>query len=610
MNRWFLFVGLALALVACGGGGGGGSGGSRAVGSDTPDDTRVRDEDGYSALDGGFGGFAGLPPDNQAAMNSCQATPSINPAATITGRIEFERVPLDVVGLDYDNRAYVPARGVVVEAVAVAAGQCGQEVVARTLSNGEGDYGLQVPANEQVCVQVRAQMVRQTGAARWDVQVTDNTRANAPYYLLDEQPATPAQRPGRDLRAGSGWNAGSQRYSGARAAAPFAILDSLCESLSTVQSVQTSFDLPTLFVRWSEDNIGVDGALVDGEIGTPFFRQVQLVNSNDVVVDVINELFLRGAENANTDEYDPHVIVHESAHYLVSNLSRSDSYGGEHRLSDRLDMTVAFDEGFANAYSGMVLEGVIANPGRYQDTLGNRQASSFRFDLDSNTTGSRGWYSEVSVFKMLYAAFDGDNNGVADTLSLGYAPIHQALLSQAETPALVTAFSFFAALKQQNPGASTGLDLLLLDQGFEAGQLDAWGSQETALNNTGISGATDVLPVYTPLVLNTPVNLCSNDQFGLFNKLGVVQYLRFTAPSRARYRVTAEPLTSNARAVVEFYQQGQFLGGFEAGEAGELLNASLTLPAGDNVLALYHYDNVFEDDGDDPGRRCFQLTIN
>ena len=65
-------------------------------------------------------------------------------------------------------------------------------------------------------------------------------------------------------------------------------------------------------------------------------------------------IFLVGAADQDTDEYDRHVIAHEFGHYLEHRFSRSDSFGGPHALTDQLDLRVAFGEAWGSAFAGMV----------------------------------------------------------------------------------------------------------------------------------------------------------------------------------------------------------------------------------------------------------------
>ena len=84
-----------------------------------------------------------------------------------------------------------------------------------------------------------------------------------------------------------------------------------------------------------------------------------------------------GAADNDTDEYDQHVVAHEFQHFLEDQVSRSDTPGGPHSLDERLDMRVAFSEGFANAFSAMVLNDPV-----YRDSFGASQGQVYRFDVE------------------------------------------------------------------------------------------------------------------------------------------------------------------------------------------------------------------------------------
>src|SRR5690606_23624034 len=135
---------------------------------------------------------------------------------------------------------------------------------------------------------------------------------------------------------------------------------------------------------------------------------------------------------------------------------RSDSVGGGHSLGDRLDMRVAFGEGFATAYSGMALESAL-----YCDTLGAAQSSGFGIDIEGQSAGTPGWFNEISVMKLVYDLWDVTNDG-ADNGSIGFAPVFSVMTgSQAATPAFTSIFSFAEALKAENPGSVQFIDALL-----------------------------------------------------------------------------------------------------------------------------------------------------
>ena len=113
-----------------------------------------------------------------------------------------------------------------------------------------------------------------------------------------------------------------------------------------------------------------------------------------------------GDENVDTDEYDRHVLAHEFQHFLEYSISRSESPGGPHSPNDRLDLRVAFSEGFANAFSAMAL-----NDPLYSDSLGSQQSRRFSFSMESNVTSPAGWYNEASIQSVTWDLFDAAVDG-------------------------------------------------------------------------------------------------------------------------------------------------------------------------------------------------------
>ena len=92
-----------------------------------------------------------------------------------------------------------------------------------------------------------------------------------------------------------------------------------------------------------------------------------------------------GAASNDTDEFDQHVVAHEFHHFLEDAVSRADSVGGTHSLDERLDPRVAFSEGFANAFSAMVLDDPV-----YRDSFGVAQGEDFSFNMESDASTRAG----------------------------------------------------------------------------------------------------------------------------------------------------------------------------------------------------------------------------
>ena len=580
---------LMLLLSACGGGGSGGGPDASPASSQSP-------------VMGGFPALSQLPSNNQE-MDSCASIPFPD-SSNLIGSVFYERRPMAARSGLEDSLLLQPARGIVVEAVAVEDGSCTQRVVATTLSDGEGNYGFVLSDNVEVCIQVRAQLYRDNnnGGSGWDIQVTDNTRDNAPYYLLDNSPATVTAAPVRDLVAGSGWD-GSD-YSSSRAAAPFAILDTLCEGVDVLvnplDGLESGGALPALNVRWSVNNTPVAGDLALGEVETAFFRRSLGVN----------EIVLRGDQDVNSDEYDPHVILHEFAHYIFLSFLRSDSLGGRHALSELLDLTTAFEEGWANAFAAIVLDGRMTNHNEalFRDSVGVNGSSAGGFWLNrrENFEAGPGWFTEGTVHRFIYDLYDTENS-FFDQVTLPLADIYLALKQQVNSNALTSVFTFITALEDQNLVSEGDITRLLSLE-------DINGRGDYGLGESNDGGNRDALPIYTPLVDGQTHTLCSNNDAGVVNRLGNYRYLQFTASMERDYvfsvEVTGASGEDDGVATLDILQQGDFFGESAVASApGKTLSASYQLPEGGYVIALSHYDNIIPD-GNAPGRKCFEISVN
>ncbi len=373
---------------------------------------------------------------------------------------------------------------------------------------------------------------------------------------------------------------------------------------------------PPLDIHWSENNVatfGEDGQpdFDTGEIGTSLFSFSE-------------GLFLLGDEDADTEEYDPHVILHEFAHYLEFRFSRSDSLGGPHALGDRLDLRVAFSEGWATAFAGLALGDPV-----YRDAGGPGQSGAFVFDIEGGNNSAPGWFSEQSVHELVYDLVDASIDG-NDIFGYPFAAVWSVMTGPVRTTrALTSIFAFLNRFKRANVADQAALDLLAADQAIASITTD-FGE-----NETNDAGSADVLPVYADISVNgAPVNVCSTDEFtsdatGSVNKLGSRRFLRFTPPSAGSVTITMTatsiPAGNFADPDFELYRQGWFSEstgppsmacedvaalGWSPGDCVE--TASVSLVASEHIIDAYEWTNTNEsDDPDYPpiGRTCFDVRV-
>ncbi|MCW8935719.1 MAG: hypothetical protein OQK98_13415 [Gammaproteobacteria bacterium] len=382
----------------------------------------------------------------------------VSGSSTVTGTITFDRVPHLGNALDYRVASITqePIQQAVVEVI------CGNGTYGTSVRTDQnGFYSISYPHNTSSFIRVNAQML----SASWDFSVVDNTISNKPIYRKDNNVVlTTGPVDNHDFNAESGW--GGASYTGTRFAAPFAILDSVRKAKDKIiNSDINPVVFPALKINWSPSNSSLT-------INTSFYDGT--------------EIFLLGAENSDTDEYDEHVIIHEWGHYFEDKFSRTDSIGGPHSGGDIIDIRVAFGEGFGNAFSSIVLD----DP-NYIDTSGPQQSVGFSINMENNNCTNAGWYSECSVQSTLYDIFDTTNDG-ADNISLGFTPIYEVLVgSQKTTAAFTSIFSFTKVFKDENPASANVLDSILSTQNIDS-VMDIYGSSQMTSN----PGVTDQLPVY------------------------------------------------------------------------------------------------------------------
>ncbi|HUL83349.1 MAG TPA: hypothetical protein VL131_14460, partial [Gammaproteobacteria bacterium] len=546
------------------------------------------------------------------------SAPPLGPDVTLSGTVTFDLVPTANIGgvwqLDYANTQSAPARAVTVEVVN------GSNVVATTTTDDTGAYSFTVASNENVFVRARAEMTR-SGAPGWNVVVTDNTRGDGLYVLDSDTFLLGADGATRDLHAASGW-AGSS-YTSTRSAAPFAILDTVYAAMQFVLANEPGLVFPTLQIHWSPNNVPAESAsgpdVSTGQIGSSFYASG-------------GDIFLLGAQNQDTDEYDRSVISQLWGQYLADSFGRDDSVTGPHAPGDQLDLRIAFSEGWADALAAMVTGDPI-----YRDTQGPAQAQGFSFNVEgepaSNPNSHPGWFSERSIAELIYNLYDSDANFVPDgsttqdNVALGFVPIFSALAGPIRnTPAQTSIFPFINALQQSQPeDVALNIDALVRAEGMDS-IVDDFGSTET---HFGTPPSPLLASTYDRVTVNGAAStVCSLNDFrsdasGAIDKLGSRRYVRFSAPTSGTYtfRATAVNPPAAADPDLVLYQAGQIAiseGPPSAactqswqttpGVCTESFSASLS--AGDYTLEVYEWTNITDDPRYPPiGDTCFDVTV-
>jgi hypothetical protein len=594
-----LIVGIAMMFTGCGGGGGGGntnhtptasnqsivieSEESKSItlnGNDIDGDTlryRVSTNPTHGTLSGtapnltytadvgyhGTDSFQFVINDGQ--VDSTAATVSISITApaqkvTISGTITYDLVPVqsDGSGLDYSNTHAAPAKWITIQAV-----DNSNHLIDSTTTDADGKYTLtQIPESTNVKIYILAEM-KKSGTPGWNVKVVDNTNSSALYVVSGSLLSSGTTDSTRNYRLSSGWTGTS--YSSSRLAAPFAILNDIYAAMQTLLDVESDTVFPDLVVNWSTENTPSSGDKAEGKIGTSHYTD--------------GNLYILGDADNDTDEYDDHVITHEWGHYYEDKFSRSDSIGGSHGGGDRLDIRVAFGEGWGNAFSAISLNDPV-----YFDTYDDKQEDGWFMDMESGTANPHGWYSEASIQNIIYDLWDNHNDN-SDTLSLGFGPIHHAFIgAQKTTPAFTSIFSFITILKNENSGNSDAIDDIVSDESI-AVITDIYGSE-----NTGLAKYP-----YHDLTIGAPVEITTSTSYGTFNKLSNRQYVKFSIATSKPYIITVEKSSSSNDTDPDFvlYKTDTF--SYVDRGNGTAVNKeekSISLDAGNYLLDISEYNNV------------------
>jgi hypothetical protein len=480
---------------------------------------------------GGCGGGGGTADNGSSGAN-----------VNLSGRITYDAVPAIASGmLDYAHTESKAARGVQVEAVADDG-----TVLATASADVNGSYALQLPVNTNVRIRAKARLLQSSASgSNWDFAVRDNTSdgyrisgdSAALYAIEGAQFNSGTTAQARDLHAGSGWN-GSGYTAGARAAAPFAILDQIYAAKQKVLAADSGAVFAPMIAYWSPANR--PSTANDSTVGA-------IVTTHWSAGGNRPGLYILGAENVDTDEYDSAVIVHEWGHYFESRFSRADNPGGNHGAEEMLDMRLAFGEAWGNALAGMVRDDPL-----YVDTMWLQQsAPRVVFDLNLIPANEpKTWSNEASVQYVLYQLYKSPE--------IGFGQIYQVMVNQEKnTEALTSLFSFATYLRNQ--ASLAGKNVL---DGYLAGintvnntNLDIWGSKQTW---TDVTTQNFVKPVYTSLKSGNSVQVCRTDAFGSTgnNKLGNIRYLRLGIIQAGNYKlkITSDTATTSLRAQV--YSRG------------------------------------------------------
>ncbi|NNL62275.1 MAG: hypothetical protein HKO69_00560 [Woeseiaceae bacterium] len=568
---------------------------------------------------------------------------------TIAGRLFYERPTPNALcrGYNFNDITLMPVR----LATVLLLDSAGNELAVSQTDDG-GNYSFSgITANTDVRVRVRAELLQTTGAQTWEVYVRDNTSNTT--ASLDNRPTYEVQWPlfnsggvdslDNDFIARTGWDTDAGAYDDAqRLAAPLSILDAILNGVLLIAEVDPVVDLGRIDAFWSINNSWVTLPSPDENVG----ELITAYYTSDPERDGRRNpsLFLRGdaigrlpESRINTDEFDSHVILHEWGHFFEDELSRSDSRGGYHQIPGKVDVRVAFGEGWGTAI------GAIAGEPRGCDTAQPATSgSSLDVENYNQFANEQGFFNELSVATLLYDLWDQDNDGF-DTASIGFGPIYEVMTApqlQKDTEGFTTLFSFATYLRQVvDPADIQFVDAQLRWENVDTDVLDIWGSGQTTAPAVWHDGkpVNDLLPLYTQLTPGAGTkNVCVNvetrvPEADTHNNPGKWAYLYFTLDSTSNVTLTIDanpvpPATTDTTPDVRdrsdpdvrLYRNGVFLAEGVSSVADREVFAMGTLEPGTYALEFHDWRHVDFNTPTDPPtfasdypeRTCFDFTLN
>ena len=434
-----------------------------------------------------------------------------------------------------------------------------------------GQYRLEIPAGTGlVRVRIYAETVSVTGLSA-PIVVGDNTEDGASYAVESELVERESLQV--DIEIPTGYNGLGDQTAPTRSSAPFACLDGILTGYQYILAGGADpTGLPVCKVNWSQNNRPESGDRSEGQIGTSHFAFD------------LNEIFILGFREADTDEFDWHVMVHEFGHWIQANRFRFDTVGGSHSAGERKDPRLAFSEGFGNALGGLVLKDPI-----YKDTS---TPSGYSYSLECNGEFP-GWFSERSVGAIIYDLFDpvrtedGDSN-FDDQVELSQHKLVEALQNQSNSSALTTIFSFLHGLDQSGLSANErqAVTALLQRETADASYgINSW--NEFALGETH-DGGLYPLPLYTDLTAMIgqgpfSVTVGGQEDDEAPNWLSGVRFYTFVGDG-SEITITAENSSSAVGGLALFlYEDGEHISEDGDGDA-PLEDVEIAGPTEDGAL--------------------------
>lgn len=483
----------------------------------------------------------------------------------IEGRAFYQKILSTSDGLDLDRPVAVPIRGARVEVY----NPLNDASFAVATTDDNGRYRVPGPAPETTGYRVRVLSME----LRDGVMVADNTNDGAIYSV---ETVLGAAQPSLLIASEI------DRDSGA-----FNILEVIRGANEFLLELDANLELPSLAIFWNQRNTNTPGNPALGNVGGTYFDTGR------------NTAFVLGDRQSDSDEFDDSVIVHEYAHMLAARFSRDDSVGEAHLAGDVLDPRVAWSEGWANFFSGLVL-----GDSTYRDSYGADGSSVLEYDLDENSISgdSGGYRSEFTVHSLLWDLADSDGASGDDAVDMEFGSIWQAFLELSED-AFVYAVTFLDRLT-----AIDGVDVQSIEQLARSRTIDYQASADPTVSD----------PFPRPVAGNVPVtgevDSLSPGRSNLAQSTHLYGFDFGGGAASIRLEITglgpASNMSANDLDLFLMDSDGQVLARSDKGLNGQSELISAVLPAGWYVVEIRSFYTLAETGATVFNSGSYELTVS
>ena len=459
--------------------------------------------------------------------------------------------------------------------------RCCQREAPAVLATGStdslGNYTLSVANNTSIAIRVTAHDARRMAATpRWDMRVQDGAAGDNPYTFTDPAPFNSSAGTAHNVAIPSGINAAGT-VTGTRASGAVRRARHRLPGHADRARRRADTNFPALMLDWGQ------------QPGRRNFFDTGGRRSTSCCRPTLTE---------DTDEFDQHVIAHEFGHYIEYNFSRADNIGGAHGLGDKLDIRVAFGEGFGYAFSAIVLNDPVA-----RDTFVDNGDAGLEHLQHRNESASRAARFARGKFRLLVQRVVGVVDSLGSLRQPGGcqgqrraglpAHVERADRCAADDAGVHQHFQFHHRAQDGAAPATPRPSTRCWRRRTSAPSADAYGTGETHFPTP--VAQTAALPVYTPITVGGgAVQLLNVNDAGHYNTLGNHRFLRFTLAAPQTITITRELVECRRqrRSRLHRVPQWRLRAHRLAGSAAAAGNRDrISIPAGSYLLDVYDCAN-------------------